>query len=165
MVSSDTYTKDEILELLSEIKDPEIPVVSIQEMGMLRDVMYEHNHYTIIITPTYTACPAMGIIQHDILSTLKLHGISNASVKLVYTPAWTSDWMSPSTKEKLKQYGIAAPLHSNCANAFHVEDGSVACPRCNSFHTKIISRFGSTACKALFRCNNCMEPFEYFKCH
>lgn len=160
------HKKNEIFNILSTIADPEIPVVSIEEMGMLRDVFITNEGCEVIITPTYTGCPAMGIIEDDIKSTLAQNGIGNVKVKLVYSPAWTTDWMSAEAKEKMRKYGIAPPIKSSCNK--WVEYGKnelVKCPRCNSNQTQLISMFGSTACKALYSCDNCKEPFEYFKCH
>lgn len=154
----------DILRLLSSIPDPEIPVVSIEEMGMLRDVVVEDDRVEIIITPTYTGCPAMGIIEADILATLHQHGVKNASVRNVIEPAWTTDLMTEKAKEKLKAFGIAPPLHSSCSHDTF-QHNEIECPRCNSKDTVLISRFGSTACKALYQCNDCKEPFDYFKCH
>ena len=150
--------------MLSAIPDPEIPVVNIYEMGMLRDVVISENGYGIVLTPTYSGCPAMGIIEQDIKMTLEQQGIHPVSVKLVYEPAWTTDWMSEEAKRKLKQYGIAPPLHSSCTQDVFAHN-IIHCPRCHSDDTVMLSRFGSTACKSLYKCNNCKEPFEYFKCH
>lgn len=147
---------------LSEIPDPEIPVVSIQEIGMLRDVVVTENGYGVILTPTYTGCPAMGIIEADIKALLDAKGIGPVAVKLVYTPAWTTDWISDTARAKMKQYGIAPPQPGSCNGK---ETQAVICPHCNSRQTEMISQFGATACKALYKCNDCMEPFEYFKCH
>ena len=158
------YTKEDILGYLSEIADPEIPVVTIQEIGMLRDVLVTEHGYEIILTPTYTGCPAMGIIEDDIERLLAEKGVGPVSIKLVYAPAWTTDWMSDAAKEKMRKYGIAPPEHSSCNKTFSVKN-SVTCPKCGSENTDLISRFGSTACKALYKCNSCKEPFEYFKCH
>jgi ring-1,2-phenylacetyl-CoA epoxidase subunit PaaD len=160
-----TWNRADILSLLSEIKDPEIPVVSIEEMGMLRDVILSENDCEILLTPTYTGCPAMGIIEQDILSTLHKAGIANPKVTMILAPAWTTDWMSEGTKEKLVQFGIAAPVHSSCINWLSPNNVSVSCPKCGTTNTKIVSQFGSTACKALYTCNDCQEPFDYFKCH
>lgn len=156
------HTREDILELLSQIADPEIPVVTIQEIGMLQDVRMRETGCEVIITPTYTGCPAMGIIEADIKALLDKHGIK-ATVKLVYQPAWTTDNITDAAKEKMKKYGIAPPVHSGCDVA-HAE-AHITCPQCGSNHTVQISRFGSTACKALYKCNDCKEPFEYFKCH
>lgn len=161
MVST-AYTREDIFELLSQIADPEIPVVTIQEIGMLQDVRMTETGCEVIITPTYTGCPAMGIIEADIKALLDKHGI-DSTVKLVYHPAWTTDLITDAAKEKMKQYGIAPPVHSGC-NVSYAE-AHIACPQCRSTDTEQISRFGSTACKALYKCNECKEPFEYFKCH
>jgi ring-1,2-phenylacetyl-CoA epoxidase subunit PaaD len=165
MVETFLHTKEEIFQMLSSICDPEIPVVTIQEMGMLRDVILKEDECEVIITPTYTGCPAMGIIEHDIIELLLQNGIEKPKVTLVYSPAWTTDWMTDSTKEKLRVYGIAAPLHSNCTNWLKPSANAIKCPKCGSEHTQVISQFGSTACKALYRCTECKEPFDYFKCH
>jgi len=157
-------TKSQIMELLSGIPDPEIPVVNIQEIGMLRDVVVTSGGYEIILSPTYSGCPAMAQIEQDILALLGLAQIAPARVTLSLDPAWTTDWMSAAAKEKLRKYGIAPPLHSSCSH-LAVADSTIHCPICNSPDTTVISQFGSTPCKALYRCNGCLEPFEYFKCH
>ncbi|MBS1636723.1 MAG: phenylacetate-CoA oxygenase subunit PaaJ [Bacteroidetes bacterium] len=163
---SPAHSKEELFQLLSEIPDPEIPVVSIREMGMLRDINILDDGYEVVITPTYTGCPAMSMIESDIKSTLQKHGISPVSVKLVYSPAWTTDWMSAEAKEKMRKYGIAPPMQSTCNKWSAVgKPVVISCPRCQSKHTHVISHFGSTACKALYFCESCKEPFEYFKCH
>lgn len=159
------YTKAEIFSYLSAIPDPEIPVLSIQEMGMLRDVTITDDNCEVIITPTYTGCPAMGIIEDDIKTTLHNKGIKSVNVKMVYSPAWTTDWMTSAAKEKMRVYGIAPPTNSVCNKWTVGTEQKIRCPRCNSIHTSIISHFGSTACKALYKCEDCKEPFEYFKCH
>ncbi|MCF8293237.1 MAG: phenylacetate-CoA oxygenase subunit PaaJ [Chitinophagaceae bacterium] len=165
MVNTVPYSKEDILFILAGIVDPEIPVVTIQEMGMLRDVILTEDLCEVIITPTYTGCPAMGIIEHDIVDLLIQNGIPNVKVTTSYSPAWTTDWMSEGTKEKLKNFGIAAPIHSSCSNWLNPKSVVVSCPRCDSKHTTMISQFGSTACKALYKCEDCKEPFDYFKCH
>jgi ring-1,2-phenylacetyl-CoA epoxidase subunit PaaD len=154
---------DEIRALLSEIPDPEIPVISIQELGILRDVKFDGKNFIVTITPTYTACPAMPLIENQIREKLAGEGIHNVKVITIYSPAWSTDWLSEGAKNKLKEYGIAPPRHSSCLKLS--TDSKIHCPRCNSLNTEMISRFGSTACKALYRCNSCKEPFEYFKCH
>jgi len=158
-------SKEAILLILVDIVDPEIPVVSIQEMGMLRDVKLDASGCEVLITPTYNGCPAMAIIEQDIIDRLHQHGIEKVKVTTVYAPAWTTDWMQEETKEKLKKFGIAAPVHSTCVNWLKPGSVTVECPRCHSMHTQIVSQFGSTACKALYRCLDCKEPFDYFKCH
>ena len=165
MVNTQLHTRDSILQILSVICDPEIPVVSIQEMGILRDVVVHDNVCEIIITPTYTGCPAMGIIEADIQSTLHHAGMAVVKVTTVSTPAWTTDWMTEAGKSKLQAYGIAPPQGEshNCGTHVALTDG-IECPHCHSQHTQLLSEFSSTACKALYRCQDCLEPFDYFKC-
>lgn len=158
------HTKEEILSYLAQIADPEIPVITIQEIGMLRDVNITDKGYEVILTPTYTGCPAMSIIEADIKALLHEKGIEPVTVKLVYNPAWTTDWITEEAKAKMNKYGIAPPAHSSCGSITDAEK-HVHCPRCDSQDTDVISRFGATACKALYKCNSCKEPFEYFKCH
>lgn len=158
------HTKEEILAWLSEIADPEIPVISIKEIGMLRDVNIAGETCEVILTPTYTGCPAMDIIEADIKALLHQKGVGQVDVKLVYDPAWTTDWITEEAKDKMNRYGIAPPRHSSCGNIENLEK-HIPCPQCRSENTELLSRYGSTACKALFKCNTCKEPFEYFKCH
>ncbi len=154
-----------IFKLLSEIPDPEIPVINIIELGILRDVILTDDLCTIVITPTYSGCPAMRVIEDDIRTKLKEIGIVNVKVDLVYTPAWTTDWISDEAKEKLRAYGIAPPDHSSIDKQVLLgKSRDLKCPLCGSKDTEMISQFGSTACKALFRCKECKEPFDYFKC-
>lgn len=161
-----TYTKDQIWEFLSEIPDPEIPVITIIELGVVRDVNIIENKAIITITPTYTGCPAMKMFEDEIVKNLNSKGIENVEIKTIYSPAWTTAWMSDSAREKLKKYGIAPPVKGTEDKGVLFETGpkEVQCPRCNSKDTNLKSQFGSTACKALYTCNNCLEPFEYFKC-
>jgi ring-1,2-phenylacetyl-CoA epoxidase subunit PaaD len=163
MVTAHINTKN-IFDFIGSIPDPEIPVISIKELGMLRNVVYKDEQYYVTITPTYTACPAMGLIEQQIKEKLGTIGVSNVKVDMVYSPAWTTDMITEPAKRKLKEYGIAPPLHSSCS-VFLKTSNKIICPRCNSRNTSIISQFGSTACKALYRCEECKEPFEYFKCH
>ena len=143
---------NKIWELLDTVPDPEIPVISVVELGVIRNIEFKNNSYFISITPTYSGCPAVKTFTDDISNCLKANGIENFELKKVYSPAWTTDWMSKATKEKLKKYGIAPP--SNI----------VICPQCDSKNTALISDFGATACKALYKCTDCLEPFEFFKC-
>lgn len=160
------HTREDIFNILSFIPDPEIPVVSIKEMGMLRDVILSDKGCEVIITPTYTGCPAMGMIEDDIKRALKANGVSPVNVKLVYAPAWTTDWMTNEAKEKMRKYGIAPPVSSACNKlTSFAKNNFIKCPHCNSNQTELISMFGSTACKSLYKCDSCKEPFEYFKCH
>ena len=158
-------TQKEILSILSEIPDPEIPVINIQELGVLRDVLLNGNDVEVIITPTYSGCPAMPQIEQDVILKLKSSGIENIIVTTVYDPAWTTDWMTEEAKEKLRQYGIAPPEKTTAdKGALIGKEKVLECPRCGSKNTLMISQFGSTACKALFQCSDCKEAFDYFKC-
>ncbi len=156
-----------IWSLLEDINDPEVPVLSVIDLGIVREVNMQEEGPEIVITPTYSGCPAMDAIRMSIKMTLLQQGYPNARIRTVLSPAWTTDWMSEKGKEKLKTFGIAppTPLQQVChTNLFH--DGeAIQCPRCNSYHTVRISEFGSTACKALYKCEDCREPFDYFKCH
>jgi len=158
-------SKEQIISLLSEIPDPEIPVINIQELGILRDVILHQNEVEVLITPTYSGCPAMKQIEQDVMSKLKTAGVSNVRIKMVYHPAWTTDWISEEAKEKLKAYGISPPEKTTAdKGALTGKKKVLECPRCGSKNTVMVSQFGSTACKALFRCNDCREAFDYFKC-
>lgn len=158
------HSKESIVSLLSEIPDPEIPVISISELGILRAVEFEDEKVIVTITPTYSGCPAMRAIEDEIKGILHQQGLENVEVKLVYSPVWTTDWMNEAAKEKLRKYGISPPGKRNLKNLIS-GDRQVACPRCGSTDAKLISLFGSTACKALYSCNACREPFDQFKCH
>lgn len=156
------YTKADIMKMLSAIPDPEIPVVTIEEMGMLRDVAITDEGYNVLISPTYTGCPAMGLIDAEIKLLLHKHGAEPCTVTSVIEPVWTTDMITERAREKMRRYGIAPPAGKAATTPIHAP---VACPRCESDDTVMVSRFGSTACKALYTCNDCKEPFEYFKCH
>ncbi|MBI4947512.1 MAG: phenylacetate-CoA oxygenase subunit PaaJ [Bacteroidetes bacterium] len=158
-------SKEEILSLISEIPDPEIPVINIRELGILRDVLINGNDVEVIITPTYSGCPAMKQIEDDVISKLRAIGVENAKVKMVYRPPWTTDWITEEAKEKLRLYGIA-PAEKTTADkgALMGKKKTIECPLCDSKNTVMISQFGSTACKALFQCSDCKEAFDYFKC-
>lgn len=160
-----THTKDFIFKLLSQIPDPEIPVINILELGVLRNVELNSDQCVVTITPTYSGCPAMKLIEEQIISALKSNGIDNVKINMVYSPPWTTDWISEEAKEKLRKYGIAPPEKSSVDKGSLIgQKKSPACPQCKSTATEMISQFGSTACKALYRCTNCKEPFDYFKC-
>jgi ring-1,2-phenylacetyl-CoA epoxidase subunit PaaD len=163
MVKNITITEEEIRALLAPIPDPEIPVITIEDLGILRDITIEGNLVTVKITPTYNGCPAMKTIEHDIIETLKSEGITKIKVELVYSPAWTTDWLTDAAKERLRIYGISPP--ENTADFNSLVKKNVHCPRCNSGNTILVSQFGSTACKALYKCEDCLEPFDHFKCH
>jgi ring-1,2-phenylacetyl-CoA epoxidase subunit PaaD len=158
---------DKIWSLLADVNDPEVPVLSVVDLGIIRDVLVTGEGIEIVLTPTYSGCPAMDLIRMNIRMTLLEHGFSDIKLTTVLSPAWTTDWMSERGKEKLKAYGIAPPLPSQqvCRPALFQREEAIECPHCHSYHTKRISEFGSTACKALYRCEECEEPFDYFKCH
>jgi ring-1,2-phenylacetyl-CoA epoxidase subunit PaaD len=158
-------SKEKIIDLISEIPDPEIPVITISELGVIRDVIIEGEKVEVKITPTYSGCPAMQRMENDIKEILNKNGINDLKITTVYSPPWTTDWIPESAKEKLKKYGIAPPEKTTEDKSWLTGKGKVVmCPRCNSTNTKLISQFGSTACKALYQCQDCLEPFDYFKC-
>lgn len=156
-------TKESILSWLDEVCDPEIPVLSLANLGVLRGVEYLNNQWHITITPTYSGCPAMKTMEDDILLKLKEHGIE-AKVHLVLSPAWTTDWLSESGREKLRAFGIAPPEDEVDKSVLFAAPTLVPCPKCGSRETKMVSQFGSTACKAHYQCLSCLEPYDYFKC-
>lgn len=170
---------------VAEVSDPEIPVLSITDLGIVRAIAWQDDHCEVTITPTYSGCPAMQVIEDNIKAALQQHGVTSA-VRTVLSPAWTTDWMTENGRSKLKAYGIAPPAASahctaagpaaavqhqpmnqpvNVSALFARQDDAVACPQCGSSHTRLVSQFGSTACKALYRCADCLEPFDYFKPH
>jgi ring-1,2-phenylacetyl-CoA epoxidase subunit PaaD len=159
------FTRDDVWQYLEDIKDPEVPVLSVVELGIVRDVKVAEQGVTVVITPTYSGCPAMHVIEADIVAGLNARGITPVTIETVFTPAWTSDWISDAAKRKLVAYGIAAPGRA-------ADDGGlvtltrripVACPYCKSTRTTLKSEFGSTACKSINFCNDCQQPFEQFK--
>jgi len=152
--------REAIRQILETVTDPEIPVLTIADLGIIRDVKINDNVIEVIITPTYNGCPAMDMISMNIKMALLEQGYKNVKVTSVLSPAWTTDWMTEEGKRKLKEYGIAAP-----DKKFSIPKDGVECPQCHSANTRLISEFGSTACKALYQCNDCKEPFDYFKCH
>lgn len=154
-----------IWELLEDVYDPEIPVLSIVDLGVIREVQLEGDQVQVTITPTYSGCPAMGVISAEITLKLLAEGYPNVTVQSRLSPAWTTDWLSEVGKQKLEAYGIAPPVEplSN-VNVLFGKDPVVRCPLCHSENTKLVSQFGSTSCKAHYQCNNCLEPFDYFKC-
>jgi ring-1,2-phenylacetyl-CoA epoxidase subunit PaaD len=158
--------EQEIWQILAEVKDPEVPVLSVTDLGIIRSVTVTGNHIDVVITPTYSGCPAMDVISMDIRLKLIEKGFRDITVQQQLSPAWTTDWMSEEGKQKLKAFGIAPPNPKQqfCSTEMFRQE-AVACPRCNSYHTELISQFGSTACKAMYRCLDCKEAFDYFKCH
>ncbi|MFT4276226.1 MAG: phenylacetate-CoA oxygenase subunit PaaJ [Rhodopseudomonas sp.] len=161
---SDAELRQRAWDAAATVCDPEIPVLSIADLGVLREVRVEQGRVEVAITPTYSGCPAMNMIALEIETALARAGIVDARVKTVLAPAWTTDWMSEAGRAKLKDYGIAPPQATSSRRALF-GDLEVACPQCGSLETEQLSEFGSTSCKALWRCKSCREPFDYFKCH
>jgi ring-1,2-phenylacetyl-CoA epoxidase subunit PaaD len=170
----------EIWDWLDGVNDPEIPVISVVDLGIVRDVRWQENGKAFVlvikVTPTYSGCPANAVIKEDILKALQLHRIDRAKVETQLSPAWTTDWISERGRRRLREYGIVPPITMATASSMaesplpcvaksSVEDPVVPCPRCASPDTRMISRFGSTPCKAFYVCRGCGEPFDYFKCH
>lgn len=153
--------------VLQTVTDPEVPVLSVTDLGIIRDIKLDNDEIEVIITPTYSGCPAMDVISINIRLALIANGYNNVKIKQVLSPAWTTDWLSEAGKQKLKEYGIAPPNPKQqvCSDKLFAHDEAVQCPHCDSYHTHRISEFGSTACKALYQCDDCKEPFDYFKCH
>ena len=162
-----TIDKETIYSYLREINDPEVPVLSIIDLGIVRDVKMNDEELEVIITPTYTGCPAMDMITATIKIQLATLGFKKIKVTQALSPVWTTEWMSEEGKRKLREYGIAPPnpRQQVCDQKLFAAAEAVQCPQCNSYHTHRISEFGSTACKALYQCDDCKEPFDYFKCH
>lgn len=156
--------QERIWELMEEVFDPEVPVLTIVDLGVVRGVFQVDDSWKITITPTYSGCPAMKRIEDDIIEKLAEHGINNVLVEHVLSPAWTTDWLTESGKRKLKEYGIAPPVDEVDKSVLFASPPTVPCPKCDSKNTKMISQFGSTACKAHYQCQTCLEPFDYFKC-
>ncbi len=167
MIQQEQITTENIWSILNTVTDPEVPVLTILDLGIVRDVKVEERNVEIVITPTYSGCPAMDVISMNIRMTLLQQGISNISIKQILSPAWTTDWMTEAGKQKLKAYGIAPPQYKQavCEPELFGKEEAIQCPLCNSYNTRLVSQFGSTACKALYQCNDCKEPFDYFKCH
>jgi ring-1,2-phenylacetyl-CoA epoxidase subunit PaaD len=165
--SASEHELEAIWQILETVVDPEVPVLSILDLGIVREVKFNDDQVEIVITPTYTGCPAMDMISMNIKLALVEQGYKNIKVSSVLSPVWTTEWMSEAGKEKLRVYGIAPPnvKQQVCNNDLFAPHELVQCPHCNSFHTRRVSEFGSTACKSLYQCNDCKEPFDYFKCH
>ncbi len=158
-------TIDHIWTLLEEVKDPEIPVLSVIDLGVIRDIKTDADTTVVVITPTYSGCPAMNTIESDILKSLNKEGLENIKVTTVLSPAWTTDWLTDRGRQKLEKYGIAPPEGmSSEIKGLTGELPVIKCPQCKSINTQLVSQFGSTACKAHYKCKDCLEPFDYFKC-
>jgi ring-1,2-phenylacetyl-CoA epoxidase subunit PaaD len=165
-----THTDDitRIKSILGKVTDPEVPVLTIEDLGILRSIDEVDGRYVVTITPTYSGCPAMRTVEDNIREILAENGIENFKIRTVLAPAWTTDWMSEDGKRKLKEYGIAPPEQSTEEHLLALVSGMkkpVTCPFCNSKNTRLTSAFGSTACKAFHYCDQCHQPFEEFKCH
>ncbi|NUQ26547.1 MAG: phenylacetate-CoA oxygenase subunit PaaJ [Saprospiraceae bacterium] len=156
-----------IWDILEAVADPEIPVLTINDLGIVRDVqLHSDGSVEVIITPTYSGCPAMQMIEVNIKAALQENGYEQVKVTSVLSPAWTTDWMTESGRQKLKTYGIAPPEPGSAdKGALFGEERRIACPHCGSGNTRLVSQFGSTPCKAMYQCRECLEPFDYFKCH
>jgi len=154
-------------QLLQSVTDPEIPVLTVDDLGIIRAVrIAEDGVLEVVITPTYSGCPAMGVIEINIRAALQEGGFDKVRVTTILSPAWTTDWLSADGRRKLVEYGIAPPAEASLdKKALFGERRALVCPHCGSVETEMISQFGSTACKSLFRCLECLEPFDYFKCH
>lgn len=168
-------TEADVWHWLDAVMDPEVPVVSVVDLGIVRQVRLQDEQVDVVVTPTYSGCPATEVIANDITQALQLRGL-RAHIHTQIAPPWSSDWMSAKGREALRAYGIAPPAHlskdtpatySSPTQVVHFQrpTTTVACPLCGSAQTRLISQFGSTACKALYRCNSCLEPFDYFKPH
>jgi len=164
VLQNDVDLRQRAWDAAASVVDPEIPVLTIADLGVLRDVAVNNGRVEVAITPTYSGCPAMNMIAREIELVLDRAGFRNAKVRIVLSPAWTTDWMSDDGRRKLREYGIAPPQAATTRRAlFGLQQ--VACPQCGSIDTEVLSEFGSTSCKALWRCKSCREPFDYFKCH
>ena len=156
-VHDNQQLEHELWTLLEQVKDPEIPVLSLRELGVLRDIQKTGDRLEITITPTYSGCPAMDVMRDDIKRLLTSSGYNNIKIRTQLSPAWTTDWMSDEARKKLEEFGIAPPAHSSCVNQ------AIRCPRCATTGVSLLSEYGSTACKAMYRCDDCAETFCYFK--
>ena len=167
-MSATAATRDELFEILDGVKDPEVPVLSVVELGIVRDARVEDGVVTVTLTPTYSGCPAMRVIEEDITAALAARGLSPVRIETVYAPAWTTDWLSDEAKRKLEAYGIAPPglaAHETLVSLTRAPSAAASprCPYCHSRDTVVKSEFGSTACKSICYCNACSQPFELFK--
>ena len=167
MSRATAHASAELLAVLNEVMDPEVPVLSVVELGIVRDVDVANDRVTVTVTPTYSGCPAMAVIERDIVDALRAHGVERVDIRTTYSPAWTTDWISAEAREKLRAYGIAPPGPAERDASLPVAIGrrrpAVRCPYCGSAETELRSEFGSTACKAIHVCRGCQQPFEEFK--
>lgn len=159
------FTRDDVWGWLEEVMDPEVPVLSVIELGIVREVAIAEGAVTVTVTPTYSGCPAVQVINSAIEAAIRAHGVDEVHVRTVYAPAWTTEWIAPEARAKLKAYGIAPPGHLVLEELVPLRRASAAvqCPYCNSMNTTLRSEFGSTACKSILFCDSCHQPFEQFK--
>ena len=172
-MSQQAVSTAQVWDWLGQVADPEIPVISVVDLGIVRDVAFHGDECVVTITPTYSGCPAMAVIAESVTEALHQHGVTNVRLVNQLSPAWTTDWMSEAGKAALTGYGIAPPVQQAIdisglrggvkRGAF--KEPEITCPNCGSTHTELTSQFGSTPCKALYKCLDCREPFDYFKCH
>lgn len=161
--------REELFEIVNRVKDPEIPTISVVELGVVRDINNNDDEVVVTITPTYSGCPALEVMKKDIVTELNNNGFDKVKINVQLSPAWTTDWLTDEAKSKLIESKIAPPImksneYSKLLNI--IDDGpAIPCPYCNSFNTRLIAEFGTTACKALYNCNSCFQPFDYFKPH
>ena len=171
MMVTETTNTAVIWKILESVNDPEVPVLSVIDLGIIRNIEMNSlpgtEEVIVTVTPTYSGCPATDVINMNIRMALLENGFKKVQIRTMLSPAWTTEWMSEKGKEKLKAYGIAPPkaMQTVCTPDSFQSEEAIQCPLCNSYHTKLVSRFGSTACKALYQCEDCKEPFDYFKCH
>ncbi|NIX75869.1 1,2-phenylacetyl-CoA epoxidase subunit PaaD [Microvirga terricola] len=167
------FSIEQVWHWLSEVPDPEIPVISLADLGIVRDIAWDHDTLVVTVTPTYTGCPATTVINLDIERALRERGVEKIRLERRLAPPWTTDWISREGREKLRVYGIAPPVDGTAADGrlmarvnslSGASNLRISCPRCGSIHTEKVSQFGSTPCKASYRCGDCLEPFDYFKC-
>lgn len=173
MITADRPLISDVWDWLAEVPDPEIPVISLTDLGIIRDVAWDDDTLVVTVTPTYSGCPATSVINLDIEAALAAKGLEKVQLRRQLSPAWTTDWISAEGREKLRDYGIAPPIDGTASDGILLKridrlagrsNLTVACPRCGSANTENISQFGSTPCKASYRCRDCLEPFDYFKC-
>ena len=156
---------DQAWTVAASVLDPEVPVLTIEDLGVLRDVTVDGDAVTVTITPTYSGCPAMDAIRDDVVLALTAAGFAHVEVRTALAPAWTTEWMTDAGTHKLREYGIAPPTGRRAVAGPIPLQLSVRCPRCGSLDTRELARFGSTSCKALYECRACLEPFDHFKAH
>lgn len=161
------HNKEDVMQVLTKVCDPEIPVLTIEDLGIIRGIEIKNEEeIEVLITPTYTGCPAMDVISVEIKAALQEAGIAKPQVTMVWSPTWTTDWISEEGRRKMEAYGIAPPVEKTSDKSFISGTKKIVpCPLCKSTNTEVVSLFGSTHCKSLYKCLDCKEPFDYFKCH